>query len=264
MKKIMLFVAVILFGSNAISQTKTYLLFEFMKVAPGQESAYLKTESFWEKIHNQRVENGEITGWQLWRMESDNVNSDYQYVTVHVFKDSIKMFQNGGGSFLKNAKKAFPDMSDADLESKRTESLKSRDVVETFFLKQIDQTQGKFQMSLGAVMFINFMKVSPDNNVKYREAESKIFKREWQSRVDAGTTGNWSLLKVITSNENALNHEASYVSLDKFKDLNQLLGNTNYNTIKTAEDEKAWMEAFKTREINSYRVVLIKKTGKEK
>jgi len=261
MKKIILFAAVILFGSNVIAQRKTYLLFEFMKVVPQQESAYLETESFWEKVHDQRVKSGVILGWQLWRLQPGGLNQDYQYVTVQVFDDPIKMFQDGPGeSYLTIAKRAFPAMSDADLLLKRTESLKSRDLAETFYLEQIDQTKGQFELSLGAVMGINFMKVNPTGYTKYENAESKIFKPEWQNRVDAGRTGSWSFLKVITPQGNALNSGISYVSLDKFKDFNQLYGSANkYNTIHSETDQKAWQEALTTREISSYTAVLIKK-----
>lgn len=264
MKKLILFVAIILFGSNTIAQRKTYLLFEFMKVDLSQESTYLEAESFWEKIHDQRVKSGEILGWQLWRLQQGSENQGYKYVTVQVFNDPVKMFQDGGGeSFLTIAKRAFPVMSDADLLLKRAESLKSRDLTETFYLEQIDQTKGQFKESLGTVMGINFMKVHPNNYAKYENAESKIFKPEWQNRVDEGRTGSWSLLKVITPEGNALNSGISHVSLDRFKDFNQLFGSTNnYNTIRNEADQKVWQEALATREINSYMAVLIKKTAK--
>ncbi|PXY47223.1 hypothetical protein DMB68_08775 [Flavobacterium hydrophilum] len=265
MKKILLFLTALICVSNAIAQKKTYLLVQFMKVAPAQESAYLETESFWEKIHDQRIKSGAILGWQLWRLQPGGENQNNQYVTIQVFDDPIKMFQDGPGeSFLTIAKRAFPTMSEADLVSKRTESLQSRDLTETFFMEQIDQTKGQFNMSLGNVMAINFMKVSPNNYTKYENAESKIFKPEWQNRIDAGRTGSWSLLKVITPKGNALNSGISHVSLDKFKDFNQLYGSPNtYNTLRSEADQKAWQEALTTREINSYMAVLIKKAAKD-
>ncbi|MGO4773150.1 hypothetical protein ACEN2I_15925 [Flavobacterium sp. W22_SRS_FK3] len=98
------------------------------------------------------------------------------------------------------------------------------------------------------------MKVSPNNYAKYEIAESKIFKPECQNRVDSGRTGSWSLLKVITPEGNALNNGIPYVSLDRFKNFNQLFGSSNnYNSIRTEADQKVWQEALITREINSYR-----------
>ena len=65
MKKVLLLIAVVLLGSSTIAQEKTYLVFEFMRVDNNQENAYQETESFWEKIHKQRVKNGDIIGWDL-------------------------------------------------------------------------------------------------------------------------------------------------------------------------------------------------------
>jgi hypothetical protein len=262
MKKIILFVAVMMCINNAIAQRKIYSLFEFMKVTPAQESAYLETESFWQKIHNERIKTGEILAWQLWRLQPGGENQDYQYVAVQVFDDEAKFFKKGTDDlYLNVAKKAFPKMSDADLLSKRTESLKSRDLAETILSEQIDQTKGKFKVSAGAVMGINLMKVNPDNITKYQNAESKIFKPEWQNRVDGGRAGSWSLLKVMRLDGNPLHNGVSYVSLDKFKDFNQLYGSPNkYNTLRAEPDNQAWKEALATREMNSYTAVLIKKT----
>jgi hypothetical protein len=200
-------------------------------------------------------------GWQLWRMELHGVNQNYQYVTVQFFNDSIKMFEGNGQSFSVIAKKAFPAMSDEALAAKRTESLKSRKAAETFYVKQIDQIIGKSDLSLGAVMGINLMIVNPGNYKKYENAESKIFKPAWQNNVDRGRTDSWSLLKVIAAGENSFDNKISYMSLDKFKDYNQLYGRPDNNSILSDEDEKVWREAFSTREIKSYRAVLIKKTG---
>lgn len=261
MRKLVLSVAVILFGINVIAQEKTYLLFEFMKVAPAQESAYLETESFWENIHDQRVKSGVIMGWQLWRLQPGGENQDYQYVTVQVFDNATKMLQGGGGEdFLTIAKRAFPSMSDQDLLKKADESLKSRELVETFYLEQIDQTKGQFDMALGAVSSINLMKVAPDNYAKYENAESKIFKTEWQNRVDTGRLGSWNLLKVITPTGNALNGGISHVSLDRFKDYYQMVGSgTKLNSIRTEDQYMAFQKALTRREISSYFGVLIKK-----
>jgi hypothetical protein len=111
-------------------------------------------------------------------------------------------------------------------------------------------------------MGINLMKVNPENYAKYENAESKIFKQEWQSRVNEGRLGAWSLLKVIPAKENGSESEIAYVSLDKFKDFNQLYGSSNeFKTIRNQADQIAWQDALSTREIHSYEAVLIKKVA---
>ena len=82
MKKTLLFVAIALLCSNVFSQGNKYLVFEFMKVASDQELSYMETEDFWEKIHTQRVINGNIIGWDLWSLQSGEEGQQFQYLTV--------------------------------------------------------------------------------------------------------------------------------------------------------------------------------------
>ena len=79
MKKLLLLVALLLLGNTAIAQEdkeNLYLLFEFMHVDNEQESAYMETENFWEKVHQQRVNNGDCIGWDLWALTPGGENQD--------------------------------------------------------------------------------------------------------------------------------------------------------------------------------------------
>lgn len=71
MKKMFLLLATMLLGttlSGQDSSDKLYLIFELMHVDNEQEAAYAETENFWEKIHEQRVQRGDIVGWDLWSL----------------------------------------------------------------------------------------------------------------------------------------------------------------------------------------------------
>ena len=114
MKKLLLFIAIILLSSNVIAQDKLYLIFEFMEVDNDQEDDYWETESFWEKIHAQRVKNGDIIGWDLWSLKPGGEDQGYQYLTVNLYDDPVKMFK-GAGDFNAALKAAYPDMSEEDL-----------------------------------------------------------------------------------------------------------------------------------------------------
>ena len=95
MKKLFLFIAIILLSSNVIAQDKLYLVFEFMRVDNEQESDYMETESFWEKIHEQRIKNGDIIGWDLWSLRPGGEDQHFQYLTVNLYNDPVKMFKGG-------------------------------------------------------------------------------------------------------------------------------------------------------------------------
>ena len=95
MKNLLIIVVLMLFSITAIAQEKLYLIFEFMKVDNTQETAYAETEALWEKIHQQRVKNGDIIGWDLWSLAPGGEDQGYQYMTVTVFNDPLKMFKGG-------------------------------------------------------------------------------------------------------------------------------------------------------------------------
>jgi hypothetical protein len=259
MKKLFMFIAVILFSGNMIAQDKIYLLFEFMKVDNEQETSYGETESFWQKIHDQRVKNGDITGWDLWSLQPGGEDQGYQYLTVQVFKDPVKMFQ-GGGDLMAAAKTAYPAMSEQDLINKLNQSAKSRGLAARFYLEQIDLTKGKFDMPLGTVAQINLMKAGMDNYEKYENAESKTFKLDHQKQVDKGNRASWELLRVMSPSGSAA--YASHFTVDMFKDFNQYFGIPNdTRTVYTAAQQKAFQEGLASRDLKwVYIATLIKKS----
>lgn len=259
MKKIVMVIALIFFSGNGFAQEKMYLLFEFMKVGNAQESAYSETENFWQKIHDQRIKNGDIIGWDLWALQPGGVDQGYQYLTVQVFNDPVKMFQ-GGGDLFAAAKKAYPTMSDEDFEKKFMESSKNRDLAARFYLEQIDQTKGQFDMPLGTVATINLMKVGLNDYAKYENAESKTFKPDHQKQVDKGYRASWELLRVMVPYGNAT--YASHIAVDMFKDFNQYFKVPNdIGTTYTSEQQKGFQDALTTRDLKwAYMATLIKKS----
>lgn len=258
MKRLFMFIAVILFSGHVNAQDKLYLLFEFMKVDNEQETAYWDTESLWEKIHDQRVKNGDIIGWDLWSLQPGGKDQGYQYLTVQVFKDPVKMFQ-GGGDLMAAAKKAYPSMSEQDLINKLNQSAKSRDLAVRFYLEQIDHTKGQFDMPVGTVATINLMKVALDNYAKYENAESKTFKSDHQKQVDKGNRASWELLRIISPIGSAA--YASHITVDMFKDFNQYFGGSNdRGTVYTAAQQKAFQDGLASRDLKwAYTATLIKK-----
>ena len=99
------------------AQEKLFLVFEFMRVDNEQELIYMETEDFWKKIHEQRVKNGDIFGWDLWRLQPGGEDQGYQYLTVNLYDDKVKMM-SGAGDVEKALKDAYPDLSEEELYEK--------------------------------------------------------------------------------------------------------------------------------------------------
>jgi hypothetical protein len=219
MKKLLILIALILVGNNGFAQDKLYLIFEFMKVDNEQEQAYSETEAFWEKIQEQRVKNGDILGWDLWSLQPGGENQGFQYLTVNLYNDPVKMM-SGAGNFEAALKAAYPGMSEDDLNKKFNNTAKSRDLAVRVYLEQIAATKGNFEMPLGTVAGINLMKVSFEDYEKYEKFETEIFQPMHQKEVDAGIRGNWGLLRYMLPVGSDV--YASHIAVDMYKDYNQL------------------------------------------
>ncbi len=202
------------------AQEKLYLIFDFMKVDNEQEAAYAETEAFWEKIHQQRANNGDIIGWDLWALQPGGEDQGFQYMTVNLYNDPVKMMSGGDGdAFMASAKAAYPNMSEADLNEKISNSSKTRDLAVRIYLEQIDGTDGEFDMPLGTVASVDLMKASFDNYAKYEKAESEAFKPMHQKQVNDGRKGSWGLLRVISP----IGSDAytSHLTVNMYKDYQQ-------------------------------------------
>ena len=258
MKKSILFVAIVFLFNNVFSQGNEYLVFEFMKVANDQELSYMETEDFWEKIHTQRVINENIIGWDLWSLESGDEEQQFQYLTVAVYDDSIKMFSNSldFGSALNDA---YPELTDVELDEKFNKTSKSRELALRLYLEIIDGTTDDFDMKIGTVATIEFMN-SLGNTKAYEKAEIEIFLPLHQQAVDNGEKGNWSLISILPQSAGDMN--ASHLTINMYKGIEAYLKSqeTNEDEEIISELNKKIEEGVKTRDIKSkYVAILIKK-----
>ncbi len=219
------------------AQEKLYLVFEFMKVDNEQETAYGETEEFWAKIHEQRVANGDIIGWDLWRLQPGGEDQHFQYLTVNLYSDPVKMM-SGAGDFGAAVKAAYPAMSEEEIEKHMSKTSKSRDLAVRIYLEEIDATTGDFNMELGTVAAINMMKVEAGNAATYEKMESEIFKPMHQRDVDNGLRGSWGLLRFMSPYGS--DTYATHITVDMYKDYDQM-----FNPPESSENQEFTEEEIK-------------------
>ncbi|MDX1636772.1 MAG: hypothetical protein R3281_02305 [Balneolaceae bacterium] len=200
-----------------------YLVFEFMKVDNEQESAYAETEQMWRSIHQERVKSGEIIGWDLWSLQPGGEMQGYQYLTVTLFDDPAKMF--GDPQMGDHARAAYPDLSDEEISNKFSGTAASRDLAERFYLEQIASTEGDFQMNVGTVASIDFMKVKMDNYPAYEQSEMEIFKPFHQQMIDNSEKGSWGLLRIM--NPIGSDTYASHITVNMYENWQQVFSGQN-------------------------------------
>ena len=264
MKKLfVLFLVTSITLNLSIAQDKLYLMFEFMSVDNEQEADYAETEAFWEKIHAERAKNGDILGWDLWMLQPGGEDQGFQYLTVQLFDDPVKMM-NGGNmdQFMARVKAAYPNMSEDDLMKKVNHSAKTRDLDVRIYLEQIATTKDDFDMALGTVASMDLMKVAMENYAKYEKAEMEVFQPMHQKQVDNGTKGNWGLLRIISPIGS--DTYASHITVNMYKDWNQVFGSSwDGDAQMSYEDMQAVEEGIASRDMKYvYMATLIRKVRK--
>lgn len=251
MKKISILIALILMGNFAIAQENLYLTFEFMEVDNEQESDYAATEAFWQKIQEQRVKSGDIMGWDLWALSPGGEQQGFQYLTVSLYNDPVKMMDGSSWvNLMDRAKKAYPDMSETDLMDKLNQSSKTRDLAARIYAEQVASTEGfsPDEMVLGTIAEVSMMKVELMDYAKYEKAEMEIFQPLHQKSVDAGEKLNWGLIRFL--NPIGSDTYASHMTVSMFKNYNQALNqNINYSVGATPANTKAMQEGVAARDM---------------
>ncbi|MDU8885610.1 hypothetical protein RXV94_05525 [Yeosuana sp. MJ-SS3] len=249
MKKFLALFVVVSLSFSAIAQDDLFLVFELMKVDNEQEQAYWETENFWEKIHQQRVNNGDIVGWDLWQLSPGGETQGFQYMTVTLFNSAKGMFQ--GGNFMENVKKAYPDLSEEDLRKKFEHTSKSRDLAVRIYLRQIATTTNEsFDMPLGSIAFINYMKVEMGKYGAYEKAETEVFQPMHQKSVDDGNRSAWGLLRFMLPYGSDV--YATHITYDMYKDIDQAISDrsSGMGTLTEAQ-QKAVQDGIATRDLKS-------------
>jgi len=212
-------VALITFSVKAQEKTSSlYLLFEFMHVEGQHSNDYWQVEDFWSGIHKQRVADKSILGWDLWSLSPSGTQQGSQYLTVTLFSSLQNMLQAMNSmDVMAYAKKAYPKMTDNELNSMLEKTVKSRDMANQVLLKQVDQTKGEFTMKVGTMITIDIMKQTDDS---YEKVESEIFKPWHQNMVAKGKKGSWELLRaILPAGEDA---KGTHLTISMYNDIAQL------------------------------------------
>ena len=220
-------------GYSAMAQDKLYYVLEFMKVDDHNESAYLETESFWEKIHEQRIKKSDLLGWDLWKLKSNDEDLSYQYLTISIYNAPAKMLAEWGDMNVL-AKKAFPNLSVEEIEKRMDRTARSRDLAVRYYLERIDKTDDNFEIPVGTIATLSMMKVELENFRRYEKAESEIFKPMHQTEIDNGQRASWNLNRFISPVGS--DTYASHITMNIYKDFNQFFSTSN-------EDEPGYTEA---------------------
>ncbi|MCA6074898.1 hypothetical protein [Fulvivirga sedimenti] len=231
MKKLFTLCLVIFMASSMFAQDLPYLVFEFMKVEDTNGGDYMEIETFWSKIHQQRVADGTIDGWDLWSLTPNGSDQGAQYLTVTLYSSLEKMMTPMSESQIRAYAKKAHNISDKDLDAMMNKTVASRDIATQLYMKEISATINGPEMKVGIYATLDFMKELDEN---YEKMEESIYKVWHQQAVDAGEKMNWGLVRVILPSGSET--YATHITVSMFEDLAQLV-----NDIESPVDPSDYM-----------------------
>lgn len=206
------------------------------------------------------MKGGDILGWDLWALSPGGEQQGFQYLTVSLYNDPVKMMDGSSwANLMERAKAAYPNMSEVDLEKQLNHSSATRDLAVRIFTEEISTTKGEFTMPLGTVAQIDLMKVDLMNYDAYEKAEMEIFQPIHQKEVNAGRKANWGLIRFISPIGS--DTYASHMTVSMFKDYKQALSqNIDWTEGATPASTKAMQDGIALRDMKYvYMANLIRK-----
>ena len=244
MKKLLI-IPLMCFFSLVCSQ-ELFVTFEFMKVEDENLMEYLALEEFWSKIHQEGINEGAYTGWDLWSLNPGGQEQGAQFLVVTVYDDMKKMLRGSSmDQIFARAKKAYPDMSEDQVMEKTMSGADSRTRAVILHSAVIDGTSAEFDMPLGTFATVGMMKAN--NNDAYVKAEREVFKPIHQKSVDAGNKGSWSLARIISPA--GTEAYASHFTVNMYKDLDQYMAESATGIGNYITDWDAVNKGLETREM---------------
>lgn len=207
--------------SSLAQEPNVYVIVELMKVEQGNEEMYLDIEqNIWKKIHQERVNNGTIMGWILYRVKFTGENDEYNYATATVFDNRSNIEDPFKGI---DPQKILPDI---DADEAMSKTVESRKLVKSQLIRRLDFAYPANSAGPPPFKFIhvNYMKVKPASGYPY--IARTVWKPVLQEYVNQGTRAAWTLWQTVYPRGFAEDYQ--YIAVDYFSEWSQI-GTSNFN-----------------------------------
>ena len=160
-----------LVGNAQENDPPLFALVECMKVKPENENRYLEVEkNIWKPLHLERAKQGNIMGWMLYRVRFTGTDDKYNYVTVTLFNDPLKIEDP-----WKNIDPA-KVLPGKDLDAAMKETGESRDLVSGILINRQAFVYPESGPGGSKYIQVDYMKVEQGKETEYNDVEINIWK----------------------------------------------------------------------------------------
>jgi hypothetical protein len=243
-----LFILSILHTSSSYAQVDPshFVVVDYMKVAPENNVAYLRTEQeLWKPMHTERIKRGIIVGWYLYAVQFAGTGNEYNYVVINVYDDASHL-ENPWNADIPN--KIHPKLS-IDKILERTQAV--RETVKSELHYSIATAPAIPLDKPAPYMQVNYMQVAPQMQSEYEQIESEIWLPIHNQSIESGRTNGWGLWKRLFPRGTGEDYQ--YMTLNTFSDFSTILGldfSVSFNEIHPGKNYELVLEkAQETRTI---------------
>jgi hypothetical protein len=223
-----------MFG-NAQNDPMVFAIVDYMKVKPGDEGKYLDLEkNIWKPLHQERIKEGKIIAWILYRVLYTGTSDPYNYATVTVFDNPANLENPWTGI------DATKILAGKDVDKLYSETLKSRDLVKSKLIMRQDEVYPEGGPGAYKYLQVDFMKVKPGNEGLYLDVEKNIWNPVHKEFIKAGSRVGWSLWSEV--------YPAGSESDSQFATVNYF---SEFKKIGTADYNDAFNKAHAGKDINN-------------
>ncbi len=203
MRKLLMFAALFSFclflTTNLSAQEKdsptNYHSLDYIKVAPGMYSDYLKLEKAWNKIHSANIKAGK---YNLWVMDEvlypRGANAAYDFVTRHAIRGEKQLTAYMEGAFFPEDWQSLLNHEEMALIQRTGEI---RTIVKSEIWSSIDGVYAEDFADAKIHVFNFFDRPAGKSRADHVKAEQDIWKPVHQARIDAGTMKAWFMAGMV-------------------------------------------------------------------
>jgi len=191
---------------HAQDDDQGYAYIEYMKVKPGMMSKYRECEKAWKLIHQYRVDQGLIEGWELEEvLIPSGTGTEYDFLTITHYKNWEAM--GSGGDWYDAAMETLP----ADLKEVAENAAQFRDLVRTEVWTAGDMAFPESGGDRPRYLVDNFMKIPAQGWGDWIEMETTFVKPVHEKNIALGNRAGWVMAFMVQPHGESLSYQASTI-----------------------------------------------------
>ncbi len=191
---------------------------DYMNVS--NEKEYLEVEKKWKKIHETRMQAGQIIGWVVYKIMYKTAEDPYNFVTVSFYDDFLKLNKAIPDHIYKAA---YPNKTEDEWETFQKQTSNSRKVVNSAIFQQ-KLASSKSLNPVANIFVVNELIVKQSESKEYLRLKEEIYKPLHEEAILNNKRATWSLWAKWPGDTGDFQYISAdgYISMDQIEEVNYL------------------------------------------